>query len=195
MNKKFFSSALSLKSIGENGIFSGYASVFNIVDEQDDVILPGAFTETILKKAGRIKLLWQHQHDEPIGNILEINENKVGLYIVANLLLDLQKAREAYVMLKSGTIDSLSIGYVPLQYDVDQKTGVRALNKVDLWEVSLVTFPANSHSRVINIKDKTKEEVNLIYAIEKAKKILKCHSKNSYTQVKIKDFENHQGLI
>lgn len=173
MNKKFFSSALSLKSIEENGTFSGYASVFNIIDEQDDIILPGAFTETILKKAGRIKLLWQHQHDEPIGNILEINENKVGLYIVANLLLDLQKAREAYVMLKSGTIDSLSIGYVPLQYDIDQKTGVRSLNKVDLWEVSLVTFPANSHSRVINVK--AKEETNLIYAIEKAKEILKCH--------------------
>ncbi len=172
MNKKLFHSTLSLKSIQENGIFSGYASVFNIVDEQNDVILPGAFTETILKKTGKIKLLWQHRSCEPIGNILEISENKVGLYITANLLLDLQKAKEAYVMLKAGTIDSLSIGYVPLQYDIDQETGVRVLKQVDLWEISLVTFPANSNSRIINVKHKTKEEIDLIYAIEKAKDIL-----------------------
>lgn len=92
MNKKFLYSPLSIKSIEENGVFSGYASVFNIVDKQNDLILPGAFKSNLNKS--QIKLLWQHNPSEPIGNITDICENDIGLYITAHLLFGIQKQRK-----------------------------------------------------------------------------------------------------
>ncbi|MBS9528953.1 MULTISPECIES: HK97 family phage prohead protease [unclassified Wolbachia] len=170
MNKKFLYSPLSIKSIGENGVFSGYASVFNIVDKQNDLILPGAFKENLNRN--KIKLLWQHNPDEPIGSIIDIYENDVGLYIIAHLLLGIQKAEEVYLMLKTGAINGLSIGYIPIEYDVDHKSGARVLKQVELWEVSLVTFPANLAAQVINVKNQNNEQEMLARAIEKANAVL-----------------------
>lgn len=170
MNKKFLYSPLSIKSIGENGVFSGYASVFNIVDKQNDLILPGAFKENLNRN--KIKLLWQHNPDEPIGSIIDIYENDVGLYITAHLLLGIQKAEEVYLMLKTGTINGLSIGYIPIEYDVDHKSGARVLKQVELWKVSLVTFPANLAAQVINVKNQNNEQGVLARAIEKANAVL-----------------------
>ncbi|APR98810.1 HK97 family phage prohead protease [Wolbachia endosymbiont of Folsomia candida] len=170
MSKKFLFLPLLLKNIEENGLFSGYASVFNIVDKQNDLILPGAFGKSLNKN--KIKLLWQHDPSEPIGNIIDIYENDVGLYITAHLLLGVQKAKEAYLMLKAGTIDGLSIGYIPVKYDIDHETGARVLKQVELWEVSLVTFPANSAAQVINVKGQNTEQKILISAIEKANDVL-----------------------
>lgn len=130
MNKKFLYSPLSIKSIEENGVFSGYAS------------------------------------------IIDIYENDVGLYITAHLLLGIQKAEEVYLMLKTGTINGLSIGYIPIEYDVDHKSGARVLKQVELWEVSLVTFPANLAAQVINVKNQNNEQEVLARAIEKANAVL-----------------------
>ena len=58
---------LTLKSIDSSGTFAGYASVFNVVDNQRDIIARGAFSHTLKGRVGDIKLLWQHQQDEPIG--------------------------------------------------------------------------------------------------------------------------------
>lgn len=96
----------------------------------------------------------------------------MGLYITAYLLLGVQKAKEAYLMLKSGTIDGLSIGYVPVKYDVDHETGARVLKQVEFWEVSLVTFPANSAAQVINVKGQSTEQEILIRTIEKVNDVL-----------------------
>lgn len=170
MNKKFLHSQLSLKNLEENGIFSGYASVFNIVDKQNDLILPGAFKKS--SNENKVKLLWQHDPSEPIGNIIDIYENDVGLYIIAHLLLDIQKARDVYLMLKAGVIDGLSIGYVPVKYDTDYQTGARVLKQVELWEVSLVTFPANSAAQVIDVKNRSDEHEMLVRAIQKANEVL-----------------------
>lgn len=170
MSKKFLYSPLSLKNIEENGLFSGYASVFNVVDKQNDLILPGAFKENLNKN--KIKLLWQHDPSDPIGNIVDIYENDVGLYITAHLLLGVQKAKEAYLMLKAGTIDGLSIGYIPIKHDIDHETGARILKQVELWEISLVTFPANSAAQVINVKHQNNEQEMLERAIEKANNVL-----------------------
>ncbi|WP_353276427.1 HK97 family phage prohead protease [Wolbachia endosymbiont (group B) of Villa cingulata] len=170
MNKKFLYSPLSIKSIEENGVFSGYASVFNIVDKQNDLILPGAFKNNLNKS--QIKLLWQHNPSEPIGNITDICENDIGLYITAHLLFGIQKAEEAYLMLKTGTINGLSIGYIPIEYDVDHESGARVLKQVELWEVSLVTFPANLAAQVINVKNQHNEQEMLARAIEKANSVL-----------------------
>lgn len=166
MIKKFLYSSLSIKNITENGLFSGYASIFNVIDKQNDLILPGAFKESLGKN--KIRLLWQHDPGEPIGNIIDIYENDVGLYIVAHLLLGIKKAEEAYLMLKAGTINGLSIGYIPKKYDVDHESGARLLKQVELWEVSLVTFPANSKAQVIDVKSQNYEEDMLKEAIKKA---------------------------
>ncbi|NSM56874.1 HK97 family phage prohead protease, partial [Wolbachia endosymbiont of Atemnus politus] len=168
--KKFLCSPLSIKNIGENGIFSGYASVFNIVDKQNDLILPGAFKENLNKD--KIKLLWQHNPSKPIGNIIDICENDVGLYITAHLLLGIRKAEEAYLMLKTGVINGLSIGYMPIKYDIDHESGARVLRQVELWEVSLVTFPANSAAQVVNVKSQDSEQEMLMRAIQKANDVL-----------------------
>nr|WP_232503112.1 HK97 family phage prohead protease [Wolbachia endosymbiont of Cimex lectularius] len=170
MNKKFFCSSLSIKSIEENGVFSGYVSVFNVVDKQNDLILPGAFKENLNKD--KTTLLWQHNPSEPIGYIIDIHENDVGLYITAHLLLGIQKAEEVYLMLKTGVINGLSIGYIPIEYDIDHESEARVLRQVELWEVSLVTFPANLAAQVVNVKSQDNEQKVLIRAIKKARDAL-----------------------
>jgi HK97 family phage prohead protease len=75
-------------------------------------------------------------------------------------------------MLKTGTINGLSIGYIPIKYDVDHESGARVLKQVELWEVSLVTFPANSAAQVINVKNQNNEQEMLVRAIEKVNDVL-----------------------
>lgn len=165
--------ALEVKSIDSTGHFAGYASVFDIVDNQKDIMMQGAFAATLKKGAGAIKLLWQHQQDEPIGVFEKMFEDAVGLYVEGRLLLDVQKGREAFALLKSGAVTGLSIGYSPTRYTIDSATGVRLLAEVDLFEVSLVTFPANAAAKVTVVKSakKSAEPVDLIHlqdALDKA---------------------------
>lgn len=142
---------LAVKSIKENGIFEGYASVFNVQDYTNDIIVPGAFTEAIEKN--NVKLLWQHHTDEPIGVFQTIIEDSYGLYVQGKLLLEVQRATEAYSLLKAGAIEGLSIGFVPKSYEYDEIKKVRYLHEVELWEISLVTFPANPLSQVTSVKN------------------------------------------
>jgi len=144
--------ALHMKGMDEQGRFAGYASVFNVVDNQRDIIQRGAFAHTLPGRVSEIKLLWQHQQDEPIGVFDRMFEDARGLYVEGRLLLNVQRAQEAYTLLKAGAISGLSIGYSPLKYKVDEKTGVRRLSEVELWEVSLVTFPANDAAGVTVVK-------------------------------------------
>jgi HK97 family phage prohead protease len=143
---------LDVKSIDNSGRFAGYASVFDMVDNQRDVIIRGAFSRSIKDRVHSIKLLWQHQQDEPIGVFDSIFEDEHGLYVEGRLLFEVQRAREAYELLKSGAIRGLSIGYSPVRYRIDATTGVRILSEVDLWEVSLVTFAANEAASVTVVK-------------------------------------------
>ncbi|MEM8800602.1 MAG: HK97 family phage prohead protease [Pseudomonadota bacterium] len=86
----------SLKAAPDVGVFSGYAAVFNLLDEGGDVIAPGSFQNSIKSLAGKsLPLLWQHQPHEPIGNILSLKEDHHGLYVKARLALSLARAREA----------------------------------------------------------------------------------------------------
>lgn len=154
--RKRLNFCLDLKSIDGQGRFAGYASVFNVVDNQRDIILKGAFFNTIRGRIGEIKLLWQHQQDEPIGIFTRIFEDARGLYVEGELLLDVQRAKEAHTLLKAGAISGLSIGYSPVHYKIDAKTGVRLLTEIELWEISLVTFPANAAAGVTVIKQQEK---------------------------------------
>ncbi len=143
---------LSLKSIGEAGTFAGYGSVFDVVDNQKDIVLPGAFRDTLAARGDTVKLLWQHDMGEPIGRIENIMEDENGLYVQGRLMLDLSRGREAYSLLQEGVVQGMSIGYSPVRYRIDPDTGVRLLEAVDLYEVSLVTFPANEAAQITVVK-------------------------------------------
>jgi HK97 family phage prohead protease len=150
--RKNYAAALEIKSLDAQGRFAGYASVFDVVDNQHDVMLRGAFYKTLSCGVSTIKLLWQHMQDEPIGVFDRVFEDARGLYVEGRLLLDVARAKEAYALLKAGALSGLSIGYSPVRYRIDAETGVRQLAEVDLWEISLVTFPANEAANVTVVK-------------------------------------------
>lgn len=145
-----------IKALGEDGTFEGYASTFGGIDAYDDTIEPGAFTETIAQKTPA--LLWQHNSGDVIGVIDELREDGYGLYMKAHLLIeDISKAKEAHILLKAKALSGLSIGYVPVEYwyeknDKARWGEVRHLKKIDLWEISIVTFPADSGAGVTGVK-------------------------------------------
>jgi HK97 family phage prohead protease len=145
-----------VKAIDEKGAFSGYGSIFGNTDAYRDVVMPGAFAGTLADWQTRDALppiLWQHNSDQPIGPFTAMAEDGKGLYVEGQLLIkDVQQAREAYALVKSKTIRGMSIGYNVLEEEYDAKTNVNRVTAVDLWEVSLVTFPANIGATVSQIK-------------------------------------------
>lgn len=144
---------LEIKSIDEEtpGVFEGYASVFGALDQHYDIVSKGAFKKSI--KGRQPAMLWQHRSSEPIGVFKSVKEDDKGLYVEAALNLDVQQAREAYALLKQGAITGLSVGYNAIKWSWDDKKGIRTLEEVDLWEISLVTFPANTLATVTNVKE------------------------------------------
>ncbi len=137
---------VGLRNIGNIGRFTGYASIFFVRDSYGDVVMPGAFKRSIanfLSSGNNIKLLWQHNSSEPIGMIDIIKEDNRGLYVGGQLFLELQKAREAYLLIKRGVISGLSIGYTVNSSTLDRTSNTRKLMDLNLMEISLVTFPAN----------------------------------------------------
>lgn len=139
-----------IKAVNEDGLFSGYGSVFGVVDSYQEVVAAGAFKESLDSRMP--SLLWQHRSGEPIGVYTTVKEDNIGLHVEGKLALKTARGAEAYELLKMGAISGLSIGFVTREDSYDRVTGVRTLKKVDLWEVSLVTFPANDSARVANIK-------------------------------------------
>jgi HK97 family phage prohead protease len=155
MSIKTIDFACELKASGEAGSFEGYASVFNITDGGGDIVVPGAFTDTLatFKAAGRMPaLLWQHRQAEPMGVYTSMEEDAVGLKVKGQLALKTVRGSEAYELMKMGALDGMSIGYRSRDDSYDRVTGVRTLKKLDLVEVSLVTFPMNDSTRVSAVK-------------------------------------------
>lgn len=144
--------ALELKKLEQNGMFEGYASVFDLVDNHRDVVVRGAFRRSLKERKEPVRLLWQHRMEEPIGVIHELREDSYGLYMKGQLLLEVARAREAYTLVKNGAVKGLSIGYRPIKYRYDPETGVRALQQVELIEVSLVSEPANEAAEINEVK-------------------------------------------
>lgn len=147
--------ALQIKATGDDGTVEGYGSVFGERDSYDDVIAPGAFKGSLAahKTAGTMPaMLWQHDGAKPIGIWTEMVEDSKGLRIKGQLALETVLGKEAHALLKLGALNGLSIGFVSKQWTYDRDTDVRTLTELDLWEVSLVTFPANGKARVTNVK-------------------------------------------
>jgi len=155
MQNKTKDFAFELKTINDDGTFTGYGSVFGVKDSYDEIVAPGAFAETLAaqKTAGTMPaLLWQHRSGEPIGIYTSMEEDSIGLKLTGQLALKTARGAEAYELLKMKAISGLSIGFITREDAYDRLTGIRTLKKVDLWEVSLVTFPANEAARVQGVK-------------------------------------------
>ena len=128
----------------------GYASLFGQVDGGRDVVERGAYGASLKRLAqagGRVRMLWQHDPAQPIGVWDEVREDARGLWVKGRLLSDVERGREAAALLASGAIDGLSIGYRTVRATKDAQ-GLRRLAEVELWEVSLVTFPMLADARV-----------------------------------------------
>jgi len=140
---------------GEAGRFTGYASIFDAVDDQGDRVERGAFARSLKESAARGQppaLLWQHDPGEPIGVWEELREDARGLACVGRLCLETRRGAEAHALMKLGALSGLSIGYRVRAAGRDQASGVRRLLDVELLEISPVTFPALAAARVATVK-------------------------------------------
>ena len=143
--------ALTLKKEpDQDGVFEGYASVFGVVDQGMDVVERGAFRKSLGSR--KVKMLWQHDMAQPIGVWDEIYEDERGLFVRGRLLKEVAKGREAMALLRAGAIDSMSIGYRTMEAVPEGDGRVRKLMEVDLFEISLVTFPMLPDAKVTNVK-------------------------------------------
>jgi HK97 family phage prohead protease len=140
--------------IDADGTVEGYASLFGEVDSARDMVMPGAFRDTLRSRGiCRIPMLFQHDPAEPVGVWLELVEDWRGLRARGRLIPDVKRARELYALVKEGAVDGLSIGFRTVKAKVDPKTRVRRLEAVDLWEISIVTFPLLAGARVRAVKE------------------------------------------
>lgn len=148
--------ALTLKrEPDQDGVFEGYASVFGVVDQGMDVVERGAFRKSLGSR--KVKMLWQHDMSQPIGVWDDIYEDERGLFVRGRLLKEVEKGREAMALLRAGAIDSMSIGYRTMEAIPEGDGRVRKLMEVDLFEISLVTFPMLPDAKVTNVKSITTE--------------------------------------
>ena len=155
MDRKSIDVGFQVKALSDDGMIEGYGSVFGVRDSYSDIVAAGAFNASLAahKAAGTMPaLLWQHRSDEPIGVWTSMVEDQKGLAVVGQLAMDTTRGREAHALLKMRAINGLSIGFYSKEWKYDTENDVRTLTEVDLWETSLVTFPANSAARVTAVK-------------------------------------------
>jgi HK97 family phage prohead protease len=148
---------ISRLALAVDGSIEGYASLFGEIDQARDMVMPGAFTQTLKQRGLRkIPMLFQHDPSEPVGVWLDLAEDFRGLKARGRLIPDVLRARELLSLLKAGAVDGLSIGYRTVRGQIDPKTRVRRLYQVDLWEISIVTFPLLNGARVSAVKQTPK---------------------------------------
>ncbi len=125
-----------------DGTVEGYASLFGEVDQARDMVMPGAFAASLRQRGvRRVPMLFQHDPAEPIGVWLDLHEDLRGLYARGRLIPEVVRARELMALLEAGTADGLSIGFRTVKGRIDPKSRIRRLDAIDLWEISIVTFP------------------------------------------------------
>ncbi|MBZ0139555.1 MAG: HK97 family phage prohead protease [Pseudorhodoplanes sp.] len=140
--------------IAPDGTIEGYASLFGAVDQARDMVMPGAFSASLSRRGvRRIPMLFQHDPAEPVGIWLDLREDARGLYARGRLIPEVMRARELLALLRAGASDGLSIGFKTVKGRVDPRSRVRKLIEVDLWEISLVTFPLLAGARVHAVKE------------------------------------------
>jgi HK97 family phage prohead protease len=166
MKNKIFRFKLDATGLTEAGHFTGYASIFGICDSYGDIVDKGSFKKTIKEKGKRFKLFWSHDAFAPAIGYVELEEDDKGLRVAdGQLYLDIERAREAYINMKNGTLDGLSIGYNTVKETIDRATNERHLKEIALWEVSLCNFQACPGAVVTDVKgrfDKLRQDIESI---------------------------------
>lgn len=150
---------MELKLAGDDGVagrIEGYGSVFNLIDGGGDIVLPGAFKKSLAdwrRRKAQVPMLWQHDSGNPVGQWTDIVEDDKGLKVTGELFIpEIPQAIIAHALMKRGQVKGLSIGFRTKQADMDRTTGARRLKELDLWEISLVTFPMMPEARVTGVK-------------------------------------------
>jgi HK97 family phage prohead protease len=137
------------RAVASGGVIAGYASLFGETDLGGDVVAKGAFMDSLRRNGpSRVRMLFQHDPTEPIGVWDEIREDSMGLRVRGRLALKVARAAEVWSLIQEGAIDGLSIGFKAVTARRDARTGVRRLEKLDLWEISIVTFPMLPEARI-----------------------------------------------
>ncbi|MFN0192668.1 MAG: HK97 family phage prohead protease [Aestuariivirga sp.] len=145
---------MPLTACSGTGVFVGYASLFGKRDSAGDIVMPGAFMQSIKARgATNIRMLFQHDPAEPVGTWLDMFEDTHGLWVQGRLDKNVQRGSELISLLESGGLDGLSIGFKTVNA-IREKGGGRKLITIDLWEVSLVTFPMLAGARVNRVTRK-----------------------------------------
>jgi uncharacterized protein len=140
-------------TIDADGTVEGYASLFGEIDQARDMVMRGAFADTLATRGlRRIPMLFQHDPSEPVGIWLELREDHRGLFARGRLIPDVTRGRELLSLLRAGAIDGLSIGFRTAKARIDPRTRIRRIYAVDLWEISIVTFPMLTGARVRSVK-------------------------------------------
>ncbi len=173
---------LPLSAAPGTGVFTGYASLFNKRDGAGDIVMPGAFSES-LKKRGRenIRMLFQHDPAEPVGTWVDVFENERGLFVRGRLDRNVQRGRELFSLLESGGLDGLSIGFKTVVAKPDRATKTRRLYQIDLWEISLVTFPMLEGARVSTVKSRAWAKADSLFVKPEAQKRTENLTRNTAT--------------
>lgn len=156
MKRKVRNFTFDVKEVDEEGNFSGYASVYHVIDAYREKVAPGAFGKSLDKWKAKGRLppaLWQHRPAEPVGPFTKMVEDERGLYTEGRLLVkEVQRAAEARALMKARAVDGMSIGFNSIIEEWDNEQKLTTLKEIDLWEVSIVTFPANSESLITEVR-------------------------------------------
>ena len=131
------------------GIIKGYGSYFGNKDSDNDVIMKGAYKKTIAENGERVKYLYQHDMNQPIGKMTELYEDEKGLVFVAEIAKT-QLGKDVVELMKSGVITENSVGIMPIQKN--NKGDYREINEVKLYEISAVTLAANDQAKILDVK-------------------------------------------
>lgn len=148
---------IETKNIGEDGSIKGLGAIFNTQDRGGDTILPGAFKKSLQahsQKGLPVQMLRGHDPDRIIGEWTSVQETKDGLLCEGQIYKELPDGKEAHFLARKGQLSGLSIGYQTEKSTRDEEWN-RTLQEVDLFEVSLVTFPMHPDARVTDVKNLT----------------------------------------
>jgi len=151
VERKF--AGVALEDVEADGAFSGYASLFGKVDLSRDAVEPGAFRKTLRRRGPEsVRMLFQHDPNQPIGRWTDIREDARGLFVRGRLTPGVARSREVLALMRAGALDGLSIGFRTVRATKDAGTGVRRILEADLWEISVVTFPMLPEARIDRVK-------------------------------------------
>lgn len=175
INQTLSLSNCDIKYAAAEGAFSGYGSVFGVVDSKNDIIMPGAYAE-VLKSGEMIPVYVNHgwlRGELPVGTWSGLKEDDRGLFGDAGLVMQMPSAVNAYWGMKSGLVNGLSVAIIPDAKSTERRSdGVRVIHRIKaMKEISIVTDPANGEARVVDVK--TAEEVGQIETIRDFERFLR----------------------